>query len=78
MIPQEDLFVARSHGGNRPPLLSLVRAFRPLMSLRRLRELVIHLLNGISLDDDELARTAGSWPSIEVLKLAPLVARWGA
>ena len=53
-------------------------AFRPLMSLGRLRELVIHLLNGISLDDDELARMASSWPSLEVLKLAPLVSRWGA
>ena len=53
-------------------------AFRPLMSLGCLRELVIHLLNGISLDDDELAMMASSWPLLEVLKLAPLVSRWGA
>jgi len=53
-------------------------AFRPLMSLGRLRELVVHLFNGISLDNDELARMAGSWPLLEVLKLAPLVSHWGA
>jgi hypothetical protein len=52
-------------------------AFRPLMFLGRLRELVIHLLNGISLDNDELAMMAGSWPLLEVLKLAPLLSRWG-
>lgn len=45
---------------------------RPLTYFGRLRVLVVRLYNGISLDDNELAIMAGSWPFLEVLELTSL------